>query len=479
MDTAYIFNSQNEAIQLDYKHTTHDSIDKNISTAFPVFTSKVKKYVTNDTFIQKILHLNYKIATTNYLFLLMKNNGKCIYIHYYEDMKYNILHCNNTIVDTPTLFGWFIDVEVSPYLYSIIKDLPYCDREIVMYKYNLKTLSILFDYLEIGGNFLHSFIVICKSFQLEYMYLLTFMFKKVVLVDGQFVCCYEFLGNTYISQEEIIKLIHKPFTITNKKNDPVELTSHIEDVYKYYIKVNGYLLKGDTDKYLDAMAFSIYKKIMNIDYVRLSHIDNNDVNIQVYKLLIDVLKRTYSNGKIIKVNSAIKSQEGNFIEEIIQRYQCKSCLEVGMAFGVSAMYILSSSKDTTLISIDPFQSTQWNNYGINLLKMIKTISRHTLIEEKSFIALPKLLDKHKFDFIFIDGWHTFDYTLIDFFYSLELLKDNGIIIIDDALHKGVGKCVKYIETNYPHCRKLVSPSTVACFKKVKKDTRDWNFHVNF
>ncbi len=102
-----------------------------------------------------------------------------------------------------------------------------------------------------------------------------------------------------------------------------------------------------------------------------------------------------------------------------------------------------------------------------------------MIEEKSYIALPALLKKAKFDFIFIDGWHTFDYTLIDFFYSLELLNDGGIIIIDDALHKGVSKCVKYIETNYPHCRKLVSPPTVACFKKVKKDPRDWNFHVNF
>ena len=50
----------------------------------------------------------------------------------------------------------------------------------------------------------------------------------------------------------------------------------------------------------------------------------------------------------------------------------------------------------------------------------------------SYIALPKLLEKYKynyFDFIFIDGFHTFDYTLVDFFFSNLLLKINGIIVI--------------------------------------------------
>ena len=50
-------------------------------------------------------------------------------------------------------------------------------------------------------------------------------------------------------------------------------------------------------------------------------------------------------------------------------------------------------------------------------------------------------DSDKFDLIFIDGWHTFYYTLVDFFYSNLLLKIGGMIIIDDALHAGVAKCV--------------------------------------
>lgn len=61
-------------------------------------------------------------------------------------------------------------------------------------------------------------------------------------------------------------------------------------------------------------------------------------------------------------------------------------------------------------------------------------------------------------------------TLFDFFYSNLLLKIGGIIIIDDALHYGVNKCIKYIETNYLSYTKLNSSPTIAVFKKREKMT---------
>ena len=286
-------------------------------------------------------------------------------------------------------------------------------------------------------------------------------------MDGLRVCCYEFLGDTYISQKEIIKLIHKPFTIKNKKN--LELVQHIQDVYKYYTKVYSYLLKGDIDKYLDNMVYSIYKKVNSIS--------NAFIKNEMYKLIINVFNRTYKDDKIIKISTSIKSHEGKFIESIIQRYHSKSCLEIGMGLGISAMYILSAYH-TTLISIDPFQHIRWGTNGIDLLKMMGVISRHHLIKENSFIALPALLNTHKFDFIFIDGVHKFDDTLNNFFYSVKLLNTSGIIIIDNAIHPAVNKCIKYIENNYTNCRRLVSPSTMACFKKVTDDSED-EFYVNF
>jgi predicted O-methyltransferase YrrM len=103
---------------------------------------------------------------------------------------------------------------------------------------------------------------------------------------------------------------------------------------------------------------------------------------------------------------------------------------------------------------------------------------HTLFEDKSYNVLPTLVKK-KYDFIFIDGWHTFDYTLLDFFYSSLILKIGGIIVIDDAYHAGVNKFMKYIDSNYPHFKRIPSPSTVCCYKKLSEDIRDWDFHKNF
>ena len=105
--------------------------------------------------------------------------------------------------------------------------------------------------------------------------------------------------------------------------------------------------------------------------------------------------------------------------------------------------------------------------------------RSKCIMKKSYEALPELLKKEKFDFIFIDGWHTFDYTLIDFFYSNLLLKIGGIILIDDALHRGVGKSVQYFDKNYLFYKRIPSPKTVACYQKIKEDDRSWDFHSNF
>ena len=65
-----------------------------------------------------------------------------------------------------------------------------------------------------------------------------------------------------------------------------------------------------------------------------------------------------------------------------------------MAYGISSMYILLGLKklkkdDIKLDSIDPFQETQWNNFGVKLIKKIKMEKYHKLYEDKSYIVLPK------------------------------------------------------------------------------------------
>ena len=80
-----------------------------------------------------------------------------------------------------------------------------------------------------------------------------------------------------------------------------------------------------------------------------------------------------------------------------------------------------------LVSIDPFQSTQWEGIGRLNVQRAGLGEFHHVFEAKDFVAMPKLLEeveqgrRQKFDLIFIDGMHLFDYTLLDFFYADKLL----------------------------------------------------------
>lgn len=77
-------------------------------------------------------------------------------------------------------------------------------------------------------------------------------------------------------------------------------------------------------------------------------------------------------------------------------------------------------------------------------------SFYELVEKPSELALPALLERgESFDFALIDGWHTFDHTLLDFFYLDRLLKVGAIIVIDDPILKPVGKALRHI-VNYPN-----------------------------
>jgi predicted O-methyltransferase YrrM len=54
-------------------------------------------------------------------------------------------------------------------------------------------------------------------------------------------------------------------------------------------------------------------------------------------------------------------------------------------------------------------------------------------DEPSYRALPALeAAGQRIEFAFIDGWHTFDYVMVDFFYVDRMLRVGGIVVLDDT-----------------------------------------------
>lgn len=126
-------------------------------------------------------------------------------------------------------------------------------------------------------------------------------------------------------------------------------------------------------------------------------------------------------------------------------------LEVGMACGLSTLSILSALRDAgggRLISVDPAQSTDYAGIGVLNVRRAGLEAFHELIEEPSFQALPRLLArKLQPDFAYIDGWHTFDYVLADFFYIDKMLRKGGCVVFNDCGWQSVHRVIRFVQTH--------------------------------
>jgi len=193
-------------------------------------------------------------------------------------------------------------------------------------------------------------------------------------------------------------------------------------------------------------------------------------------------------GKYIKLHSHTKENEHQELRKYLKETKAKHTLEVGFAFGSSALVFVEhhQREKNTGIShtiIDPNQTGSgkghWDSIGIENLKRVGFFKNknYKLIEQTSIKALPLLFSKKGqfLDVALIDGWHLFDYTLIDIFYCLEMLKVGGILIVDDKRMRAINAITKYVTRAYPHVIDVCpSCKTILVLKKKAEDTRDWN-----
>jgi predicted O-methyltransferase YrrM len=157
------------------------------------------------------------------------------------------------------------------------------------------------------------------------------------------------------------------------------------------------------------------------------------------------------HGNSHRLNSEITRDEGELIASLIHEHGFTRTLEIGCAFGISSLFIcqaLSRQPSPHHTVIDPGQFTEWHGIGVNHL-MQEGYDFYELIEKPSEIALPSLLEQGRtFQLALIDGLHTFDHVLLDFFYVDRLLEDGGIVVLDDLQLPAIRKAARYI-AGYP------------------------------
>jgi predicted O-methyltransferase YrrM len=170
----------------------------------------------------------------------------------------------------------------------------------------------------------------------------------------------------------------------------------------------------------------------------------------------EVLEQIYSTGKVtsdtgesLLENSGIVREYAVALYETVRAERPTTVLEIGMAHGLSSLAILTALRDNggegRLISIDPNQSSTFRSIGRRNVREAGLSDRHELIEAPDFFALPELLKSGlKVDMAYIDGWHTFDYVLLDFWYTDRLLRPNGVVAFNDCGYRAIHKVIKFV-----------------------------------
>jgi predicted O-methyltransferase YrrM len=148
-------------------------------------------------------------------------------------------------------------------------------------------------------------------------------------------------------------------------------------------------------------------------------------------------------------NDGIKESEGEMLLRMCQEVQAMTTLETGLAFGASALVFLhhhtTYAKGGKHFAVDPNQLTSYRGAALRIINDAGYASCFQLLNGPSHLEIPKIIEsKTTLDCAFIDGWHTFDYTLVDFFLIDKLLRPDGLVAFHDMYGPAKQKVLRFI-----------------------------------
>jgi len=136
---------------------------------------------------------------------------------------------------------------------------------------------------------------------------------------------------------------------------------------------------------------------------------------------------TADDGTTMDLHSHLPEEAGRMLQRIVGDLEARTTLEIGMAFGVSTLFIceaIADAPNARHIAIDPNQhGAEWRGVGLRHLRLAGLDHLLDFRELPSHQALPDLeREGVRIDFALADGWHTFDFVMVDLFLLDRLLR---------------------------------------------------------
>ena len=129
-------------------------------------------------------------------------------------------------------------------------------------------------------------------------------------------------------------------------------------------------------------------------------------------------------------------------------------VEIGVAEGLNSKRMLDEFENLTLIGIDPFEGYKdwWGYVSAEYMSERETLAKENLkdhIESNRFTLLKKYsdsaledLEDGKYDFVYVDGDHSYEWALHDMNKYWNKVKDGGILCGHDRSLDGVRKALE-------------------------------------
>ncbi len=222
--------------------------------------------------------------------------------------------------------------------------------------------------------------------------------------------------------------------------------------------------------------------------LRSASVESSSIESQIdlRASIISGFHSIYGHERLDNYSKSLSEEGFQFFESVINKMSGRGhvrYLEIGSFEGVSMVVVGSLLKKyghmTSLTSIDPYSDNGYWEGNPILGKMFKiadkTIKNSAFdfysmsgltvvhIEDVSRDALIELLRQHKtYDLIYIDGHHEKLSPLEDIALSLQLLEEDGVIIVDDWIWPDVAPIKNLLDL---HLVKIEEHPLMAAYKK--------------
>jgi len=187
----------------------------------------------------------------------------------------------------------------------------------------------------------------------------------------------------------------------------------------------------------------------------------------------------------------------HIIHQMMVELRPERTLEIGLSFGGSALAFCASHRDnefagvTQHVAIDPFQTTNWDSCGLLAIERAGLSSYLDFRPSYSAIELPAMFKVgDQFGLIYVDGSHLFEDVFIDVYFGIRMLRQNGVILLDDSSDPHVAKAIRFLRTipglqeldlakhnsrplRYRAAR-LLGKAQLTGFRRVGSVNREWN-----